>query len=54
MAGALVLLFFAPLLMSILEAKLFGTQYVDDAFGRVGLHEGLRGIYEPIVRLLGI
>ena len=47
-----VMLVFVPLLLSGIEAALFGTHHVEEAFRQWGLHDALGGIYRPLVDAL--
>jgi hypothetical protein len=51
LAFVLLLLPFLPLLLSVAEHSLFGTNKVEDFFGALGLANLLGRFYRPIVRL---
>lgn len=43
---AAIALPFLPLVLAVVEGKLFGTFYVEDACSRLGLHGVLKTLYE--------
>ena len=45
----LPLLLFLPLILAVTENSLFGTREVEGFFERVGLHDELGKIYEPLI-----
>lgn len=47
----LIVILFLPLLASLCEHALFGSDHVEDFFRRIGLHGVLNEVYEPITRL---
>jgi hypothetical protein len=51
-ALAIPLLVFAPLIAAIVEHVTFGTDHVEDFLRRIGLHDELGLIYEPVIDFL--
>ena len=49
---AIPLVVFAPLIVSYIEHVTFGTSRVEDFFTRIGLHDELSLIYEPVIDFL--
>jgi len=44
--------FFLPLALSAVEYAVFGTNYVEDFFRMVHLHDALGKLYEPVVEFV--
>ena len=49
---AIPLVVFAPLFVAFAEHALFGTGHVEGFFIRIGLHDELSLIYEPVIDFL--
>jgi len=50
--AGLIFLAFLPLFLSGLEDLTFGTNRVEDLCTRMGIHDELSALYEPVLRLL--
>lgn len=50
--AAIPLVVFAPLVAAFAEHALLGTGHVEDFFRRIGLHDELDLIYEPVIDFL--
>ena len=44
-----LLVLFGPLLIAYAEYKTTGTDHVEELFKKVGIHEAMTEIYEPII-----
>ena len=49
---AIPLVVFAPLVGAFIERDLFGTGHIEGFFVRIGLHDELGSIYEPVIDFL--
>lgn len=49
---ALIVLPFVPLLLSLSESLLFHTTHVEDACRKLGIHDALSKLYNPLFSLL--
>ena len=50
--AAIPLVVFAPLIVSYIEHVTVGTSRVEDFFTRIGLHDELSLVYEPVIDFL--
>jgi hypothetical protein len=50
--GGLVVAVFLPLILAILESLIFHSNHVEGFFEKIGLHDELSAIYDPLFKFI--